>query len=429
MTFDPGPPVPGGATSEPDLPRKEVRCAGRCTSSSSSLLPFSACGSDDPDTGAPASTTTTTTTAPYDGYRSDVYVDRSSWLCRPDLDPNPCTDRLDATVVAATGETQLDPFVQSGRQPVDCFFLYGKVTNDEGANSDLTPQQDEEIATIRSWPAQLSRVCDVYAPIYRQSTKLSTPQDDDLTRVPGGPVAYASVLDAWKQYMANDNRGRGVVVVGQSAGASHLRRLVADEIDPDPVLRDRLVSALLIGWAVVVPPGKDVGGSFANIPVCRSLEQTGCVVSYSSFLTSDPPAPTSRFGRPRVGTGESVCTNPAALAGGAAELHPWFRTTGSTPSSPQLTTPGFADGATSQRITTEYIELPGLVRGECVRRDGRSYLQVDVGADVDDPAVDTIPGDLGADWGLHVADANVALGDLLTLIRSEARSFGIAEHG
>jgi hypothetical protein len=384
------------------------------------LVQLPACTSDkSDDSGGPS----TTTYAPYAGYTSDVYATPSSWLCRPDLESNPCIERLDATVLEATGETRIDPFVSSDRRPVDCFFLYGKVTNDEGPNSDLTPQQDEEIMTLRSWPAQLSRVCNVYAPIYRQSTTLSGPQDDDLSRVPAGPVAYASVLDAWKQYVANDNHGRGVVVVGQSAGASQLRRLVADEIDPDPVLRGRLVSALLIGWAVVVPPGEDVGGTFDNIPVCRSSEQTGCVVSYSSFLSSDPPGPTSRFGRPRVGSGESVCANPAALAGGSAELHPWFRTAGSTPSAPTLTTPGYADPSTVPRLTTEYVELPGLVRAECVHKNGYSYLEVDVAADAADPRVDTIPGDLGDEWGLHVADANLALGDLLTLIRVEASAF------
>jgi hypothetical protein len=47
--------------------------------------------------------------------------------------------------------------------------------------------------------------------------------------------------------MANDNRGRRVVVIGQSAGASHLRRLIADEIE-----RFR--------------PGRDVG---ARLPTCQ----------------------------------------------------------------------------------------------------------------------------------------------------------------
>ena len=85
-----------------------------------------------------------------------------------------------------------------------------------------------------------------------------------------------------------------------------LTQLIASEIDPNPDVRGRLVSALLLGGNVTVAAGQDVGGDFQNIPACRSADQTGCVVAYSSFI--EPPPTDSAFGRVGVAPrgGESL---------------------------------------------------------------------------------------------------------------------------
>ena len=51
-----------------------------------------------------------------------------------------------------------------------------------------------------------------------------------------------------------------------------LTHLIASEIDPNPSLRARLESALLIGCIVTVAAGQDVGGDFRNFPACRSAD-------------------------------------------------------------------------------------------------------------------------------------------------------------
>ena len=95
-----------------------------------------------------------------------------------------------------------------------------------------------------------------------------------------------------------------------------------------------LVSALLIGGNVLGRRGQDVGGDFQNIPACRSTDQTGCVVAYSSF--NQPPPADSFFGRVgrRPDQGEQataklevLCVNPASLSGGTGPLKPYFPTT------------------------------------------------------------------------------------------------------
>src|SRR5262249_41971469 len=156
---------------------------------------------------------------------------------------------------------------------------------------------------------------------------------------------------------------------------------------------------------VEVPAGKDVGGSFATVPLCRAKSQTGCVVAYSSFRANAPPAPGGRIGgaaRPGMVT---ACVNPAALGGGPAELDASLATRGDlgglSEPAPAWTTPPRA-------IETPWVRLPGLLSGECVATVTGAYLAVTVHADANDARADDINGDVVVsgrvrrDWGLHL---------------------------
>src|SRR5258708_32929511 len=91
-------------------------------------------------------------------------------------------------------------------------------------------------------------------------------------------MGYNDVLASWNYYLAHDNQGRGVVLIGHSQDSLVLTQLIKSEIDGKPV-QSRLVSALLLGTNLPVPKGKDVGGAFQHIPLCRSATQTGCVIT------------------------------------------------------------------------------------------------------------------------------------------------------
>ena len=69
------------------------------------------------------------------------------------------------------------------------------------------------------------------------------------------------MLGAWREYLARDNRGRGVVLIGHSQGTRMLRRLIREEIDPSPAARGRLVSAMLLGGNVIVRRGEVTAGT------------------------------------------------------------------------------------------------------------------------------------------------------------------------
>lgn len=69
------------------------------------------------------------------------------------------------------------------------------------------------------------------------------------------------------------------------------------------------------------------------------------------------------------------------------------------------------------------MTFPDLVEGECVQEGGFSYLELTVWGDPDDPRTDDIPGDLTPEWGMHLVDADVAMGDIEAMVREQAEAF------
>ena len=112
----------------------------------------------------------------------------------------------------------------------------------------------------------------------------------------GEGVQYDDVRDAWNYYLKNDNKGRGVVLVGHSQGSFILIDLIKHEIDGQPI-QSKLVSAILMGTVVPVPKGKDVGGAFQKIPLCHSASQLGCLITFASFRSNMPPPANTLFGK------------------------------------------------------------------------------------------------------------------------------------
>ena len=351
------------------------------------------------------------------------YKDGANWLCRPGR-RDACAQDQTATEVLGSGKTRRIAYTQAASPKIDCFYVYPTVSRDATANSDMTAGP-EELSVINQQFARFGAVCRQFAPLYRQVTLTALRagiSGQDMK--PDRELGYNDVKAAWNDYLARDNGGRGVVLIGHSQGSGVLQRLIKEEIDGKPVQR-RMVSALLIGTNVAVPPGKDVGGQFQAVPLCRSAGQTGCVVSYVSFRADAPPPANSRFGRVPAAGMASACTNPAALAGGPAVMHPFLNSRGDSVTQ-QTEPPVFATGV---KVSTPFVTTPGLISAQCVSQGGFTYLAMTINGDPRDPRTDTLAGDVvtgGAiqkDWGLHLVDMNFAMGDLIALVRSQGAAY------
>ncbi len=349
-------------------------------------------------------------------HQSEIYAADAHWLCRKDLPGDVCDNDLDSTEVLADGTLTAEPHVPASDPTFDCFYVYPTVRLGAEGNAPFDGNYKEEIYTVRNQAARLGRACEMYAPIYRQRTLTSS---GEMT--PG--QAYGDVVDAFRYYLGHWNEGRPFMLIGHSQGAGHLRRLIQDEIDGHDGIRDLMISAMILGSSVSVPIGADVGGSFDHIPACRSDDQFSCVISYASFRATSPPPDNSIFGRSNEAGMQALCTNPARLSGGLAPLTSYWDLFESSQFAVADPDRAWADDIEDPpTISTPFISMPGLVSSECVSDSQFSYLSLVVNADPG-PRSDTIGGDLSPDWGMHIIDANVALGNLISIAESQAAAW------
>ena len=344
---------------------------------------------------------------------------KTVWLCKPGAKPNPCRSQLQTTVVAPDGTSHVETAKNARNPKVDCFYVYPTVSEQQttNANKDIDPQQ---IAIAQYQAARFSEVCDVYAPIYRQLTLRAINTTDGLDPA-AVELAYSDVLKAWREYLREDNDGRGVVLIGHSQGTGILTQLLRDEIERKKAQRKKLVSALLLGGNVTVRKGSDVGGSFKRTPICKSATDLGCVVAFSTF--GETPPTDALFGTPNGvlvdthGVDPSklkvACTNPATLSAKPGELQTLARTT------PFPGTLGLGlqilYGGPQPTAPTPWLEPQDHYTGKCVRENGANVLLLSPldGARTLNPS--PTPG-----WGLHLVDGNIALGNLVQLVRGQA---------
>lgn len=347
------------------------------------------------------------------------YADSARWVCHPDLESDVCRTDLDVTAVAADGTLTRIPHVVAADPAVDCFYVYPTTSVDGAGNSDWVPN-DEEHFIVHEHAGPFSRLCRVFAPVYRQVTVTGLVGRDPER----WQMAYADVEAAWMHYRSN-NPDRPVILIGHSQGASHLRQLMSQHFDDVPTERARLVSAYLIGSSVGVPPDGGMGGTFDNIPLCSVDNTHGCIVSYASYRETQPPPEMALFGGPAGRGLRSACVNPAALAGDPQSLDALFPSTvvgfysGFTGANPSP----FADPEAAPTIETPHFAVPGLLAAECVRAGPYDYLSVRINADPADPRADDIVGDISPTWGLHLVDVHLVMGDLLRLAEMQVAAW------
>ena len=354
------------------------------------------------------------------------------WLCKPGKKPDPCAPGLSTTVYNAPLTQAIGvrhPKAESN-PPADCFYVYPTVSDEKTGNSDLVIQDTERSIALYQ-VARYSQYCRVFAPMYRQVTLAGA-------GLPGAPpskskanpaLGVRDVENALADYLKHYNHGRPFVLIGHSQGAGVLEAVIAKKVDPKPAVRKLLLSAILMGGNMLVKGNTGIGGYFKHIPACRKPTQFGCVIAFSTF---DQPVPSdSLFGRPGalkgLGNGsppkgdEVLCTNPANLAGGSGVLNVI------QPSAP------FAPGSTIAiglsilnwhvpSPSTVFWASPGSFTAKCEDSNGAHVLEVTARNGAQTPTPAPTPG-----WGLHLLDANLSLGNLIGLVKSQSGAY-LAHH-
>ncbi|HEX4337954.1 MAG TPA: DUF3089 domain-containing protein [Polyangiaceae bacterium] len=367
------------------------------------------------------------------------YSDAATWACLPGNDPNECHDDIDATEFLKDNTTQIDKHTILKDPPFDCFYVYPTVALGGGGNmtdfSDISLVLDPLLAQA----ARFTQLCEVYAPLYRQvSLSFGGGAAADAGAAAGdagaadagaagfpisgdATLAYGDVEAAFNYYMAHYNKGRKFVLMGHSQGTAMLTQLIINKFDKDADLRKQLISALLIGGSIQVPVGKDVGGTFQNIPLCTKPAQTGCVVAYNSFAKDAPPGTNSLFGKPTGAGLMNACTNPSLLAGNSGRYKGSyspvkFFDAAFKPDLPDTVVP---------TVSTPITMVRDMFTGACKNENGFSYLEIDTDQTSDDKR--PIPpyrtsGAEGIGFGMHIEDYSIEQDDLLDTVSQQAKA-------
>ncbi|WP_395444803.1 DUF3089 domain-containing protein [Caulobacter sp. UC70_42] len=349
------------------------------------------------------------------------YGKKENWLCLPGRQDACAVDQT-TTLIQADGKTSTETFKLATNPAYDCFYIYPTVSTDPGGNSDMVIDEAER-RVVEQQLARFGGQCRLFAPMYRQVTLAALRAVMMGQPSPGdGVLAYGDVRDAWRWYLANENRGRGVVLLGHSQGSRMLLDLLKNEVDGKPAQK-QMISAYVLGMNTPVTDGQ-----FGSIPLCDKADQAGCLVTYVSFRASSPPPANSRFGKTDEQGRRAGCVNPAALVAGKAS-------TDETPVHSYLSSKGFLSSgepkpfAKDVTVSTPFVSLPGLISARCVSEGEFTYLSVAVNADPADPRTDEITGDVMVagqplkDWGLHLIDVNLEMGDLNALVARQAKAY------
>ena len=207
----------------------------------------------------------------------------------------------------------------------DVFFIHP--TTYDGGRQWLGDVADPEIRravardALPNYAGPFRSIGPVYAPLYRQASlyALLTPQRTDALEAQA--FAYEDVRRAFLHFIALREARRPFVLVGVEQGGLIASRLLRDEIQARPDLRQALAAAYLIETRE--PADEHAPG--APIPACERPGQHGCVAAWASVEGLDLDRMDRLRGavvwrRRRLVALEdraSLCFNP--LLGGAGE--------------------------------------------------------------------------------------------------------------
>lgn len=213
-------------------------------------------------------------------------------------------------------------------QPVDIFFVHpttyeGRRWNAGIDNKDAAARLSKLM--IPNYAGPFETVGRVFAPRYRQAslyTQITLREDARDARA----FAYRDVKAAFDSYLARDNAGRMLVIVGVEQGGLLASRLATEALVQHPDLKSRLAAVYLIETAEPA----SLHGPDAALPACTTRNQAACVVAYIANIPGEDRLLRERLKHAPVWSGERLvplakaevlCVNPL-LGAANGELAP-----------------------------------------------------------------------------------------------------------
>ena len=279
---------------------------------------------------------------PQEPLDSNAYEDPALWYSRPGMGVNdparwqpayaPQADE-DAATQGAGAEPDAGSDTAQAETPTPAtgkpgaaleapdfavFFIHptSYLSRDEW-NAPIGDEEAERIARIyvRGMASPFNSASEIWAPRYRQATMgaFLTDKPEAQSAI---DAAYEDVREAWRYFLSSLDEDTPIVLVGHSQGSLHLLRLLREEVKSSDAVggaAGRLVAAYAVGWPVSVEHDLPAMG----IPACATPNQTGCLISWSSFAEPADPsdliesyASSIGFDGTLRGDSQILCTNP-----------------------------------------------------------------------------------------------------------------------
>lgn len=167
------------------------------------------------------------------------------------------------------------PMVPPDFATVDVFFVHTTTWLGKQWNA---PTDTKEVhkntanGSMRNQASVFNGVGRVFAPYYRQANGHAFIQPD-ANGYKAIEIAYADVLEAFSVFLDEYNNGRPFIIASHSQGSILASRLLGERIVDSPD-QEQLIAAYVIGG----PVSEEF---FGGLPICTSIDQTGCVVAFN----------------------------------------------------------------------------------------------------------------------------------------------------
>ena len=315
-----------------------------------------------------------------DPLADNAYADPDMWYSRPGIgtadpsryqpaiaetkNPLPRSENEDTLVEQASkaGSRRITSEEEEKAPPFAVFFVHPtsyiptNLDRDIQWNARLGDKETEDRARLflRGLASPFNRAAEIWAPKYRQAT-VGAFLTDKPEAEQAIDAAYGDVEQAFDYFLESVDKDRPIVLAGHSQGSLQLLRLLRERIKGRPVEK-RIAAVYAVGWPISLDHDLPV----LPLAACERANESGCILSWSSFADDgDPTQLLKRFraspgfdGKPRGDT-PILCVNP--ITGFANSTAPADDNKGTLVPSEDLTSGELVAGAVGARCDQQGI--------------------------------------------------------------------------